>query len=82
MEASECNVSLMYHIKRKLGITNPALTPRQEMAKDIGEMFDAWREEDETDDQEELARRDAEWETFKANMNANRADEGRAPVFP
>lgn len=81
MEASECNVSLMYHIKRKLGLTNSNLTPRQEMAEDVKQMFDAWRMEDATDDEEELARRDAEFETFKANMNANRADEGREPVF-
>lgn len=42
----------------------------------------SWRAEDATDDPVELARRDAELEEFKANMNANRAEEGRGPVYP
>ena len=81
-EASECNVSLMYHVKRKLGLTNSELTPRQEMAQDAIRMLEEWRKEDATNDEAELARRDAELEAFKANMNANRAMEGRLPVYP
>jgi hypothetical protein len=46
------------------------------------ELFAQWEAEDATDDPEELARRQAEWEEFKANMNANRALEGRPPVYP
>ena len=30
-----------------------------------------WREEDKTDDPEEIARRQAEWEEFKKDMNEN-----------
>ena len=41
-----------------------------------------WRVEDATDDEEELARRDTELDEFKVNMNANRALEGRPPVYP
>lgn len=81
LEASECDVSLMYHIKRKLGLANSALTPNEEMAQDMKQMFDDWKTEDVTDDEAELARRDAVLETFKSNMNANRADEGRQPVY-
>ena len=54
-------------------------TPKAQAAID---MLTQWKIEDVTDDEEELARRDTELETFKANMNANRADEGRPPVFP
>jgi uroporphyrinogen-III decarboxylase len=34
-------------------------------------MFDAWDREDETEDAEEIARRQAEWEEFKKGMNEN-----------
>ena len=45
-------------------------------------LMQAWRQEDETDDPEELAERDRELEEFKANMNRWRAEEGRAPAYP
>ena len=35
------------------------------------EMLRAWREEDATDDPEELARREADWQEFKKGMNEN-----------
>ena len=44
-------------------------------------LMQAWRQEDETDDPEELAERDRELEEFKANMNRWRAEEGRLPVY-
>lgn len=56
----------------------PKLNERQKAA--IALMQD-WREEDETDDLEELARRDRDLEEFKANMNRWRAEEGRLPVY-
>ena len=55
-----------------------ALNEKQKAA--IALMQD-WREEDETDDLEELARRDRDLEEFKANMNRWRAEEGRLPVY-
>lgn len=45
------------------------------------ELFAQWRAEDATDDPEELTRRDAELEEFKANMNANRAATGERPLY-
>ena len=45
-------------------------------------LIDSWRREDVTDDATELARRDAELKEFILGMNANRADEGRPPVYP
>ena len=45
-------------------------------------LIDSWRQEDATDDETELARRDAELKEFIMGMNANRADEGRPPVYP
>jgi len=45
-------------------------------------LMQAWRQEDETDDPEELAERDRELEEFKANMNRWRAEEGRGPAYP
>ena len=34
-------------------------------------MLDRWDKEDETDDPEEIARRQADWEEFKEGMNEN-----------
>ncbi|HLK58777.1 MAG TPA: hypothetical protein VKU00_19550 [Chthonomonadaceae bacterium] len=45
------------------------------------DLLRAWREEDATDDPNELERRDAELAEFKANLNANRAQSGEEPVF-
>lgn len=59
------------------------LPPRtQTPAERTQALFDRWAEEDATDDPEEIARREQEFEEFKANMNANRAAEGRPPVYP
>jgi hypothetical protein len=45
-------------------------------------LFAAWAEEDATDDPEEIARRNQEWEELKAGLNANRAAVGARPLFP
>lgn len=52
-----------------------------EQQKSLVALLQSWREEDETDDPEELAERDRELEEFKANMNRWRAEEGRPPVY-
>ena len=57
----------------------PTLTAKQKAAIAL---LDSWRQEDATDDAAELARREAELAEFQAGMNANRADEGRPPVYP
>lgn len=44
-------------------------------------LLDRWDKEDETDDPEELDRRDREWEELKRNLNANRAP-GERKLFP
>jgi hypothetical protein len=56
--------------------------PESGSRNSTAELFAAWEAEDGTDDPEELRRREAEFEEFKANMNANRALEGRPPVYP
>jgi hypothetical protein len=50
--------------------------------RDLGELLAQWAAEDATDDPEELARRDAEWDELKANLNANRAAIGERLLFP
>jgi len=50
--------------------------------QDLDELFAQWREEDATDDPEELARRDAQLDELKANLNANRAATGGRLLFP
>ena len=52
-----------------------------EQQKGLAALMQEWREEDETDDPEELARRDRDLEEFMANMNRWRAEEGRLPVY-
>lgn len=45
-------------------------------------LFAAWDAEDATDDPQEIARREREWEELKAQMNATRAELGAEPLFP
>ncbi len=59
-------------------IEKPELNEKQKAAIAL---MQACRQEDETDDPEELAERDRELEEFKANMNRWRAEEGRLPVY-
>ncbi len=56
----------------------PELNERQKAAIAL---MEAWREEDRTDDPEELAERDRELKEFKANINRWRAEEGRPPAY-
>ena len=51
-------------------------------AENLEELFARWREEDATDDPEELDRRDAALKDLKANLNANRAATGERLLFP
>ena len=51
----------------------PPLSVEEQIKKNqaaIG-MLRQWREEDATDDSEELARREADWQEFKKGMNEN-----------
>ena len=57
----------------------PELTEKQ---KGLVALLDSWRKEDQTDDPDELDKRDRELTEFKANMNRWRAEEGRGPVYP
>jgi hypothetical protein len=56
----------------------PPLTENQKAAIAL---LDSWSAEDSTDDEEELARRDVEFEEFKTNINRWRSEEGRPPAF-
>ncbi len=51
----------------------PPLSPKEQRKKNQAaiEMFHRWDEEDKTDDPEELARREADWQEFKKGMNEN-----------
>jgi hypothetical protein len=44
------------------------------------ELLSEWDREDETDDPQEMARRQAEWEEFRRSMNENSLS-GR-PIYP
>ena len=57
----------------------PVLTEKQKAAIAL---LDSWRAEDATEDPAELERRETALQTLAASLNANRAAEGRAPVFP
>ena len=46
------------------------------------ELFAQWAAEDATDDPAEIARRNREWEEFRANTNATRAAAGSRPLYP
>jgi hypothetical protein len=51
----------------------PTLSVEEQREKNQAaiDMLHKWDEEDETDDPEELARREAEWQEFKRGMNEN-----------
>ena len=44
--------------------------------------FQAWKEEDFTDDPEELRKADAELNELLENLNRNRIESGERPLFP
>ena len=52
-----------------------------EPTESLEELLEEWRIARENVTAEELAVGEIEWAEFKANMNRNRADEGRVPVF-
>jgi hypothetical protein len=45
-------------------------------------LFAVWDAEDATDDPEEIAARNREWEEFKADVNATRAAAGARLIYP
>jgi hypothetical protein len=71
VSASEC--------ARQLLVTH--LPPGEPKDRTL-ELFAQWEAEDATDDPEEIARRNREWEEFKANMNATRAGGGARLLYP
>lgn len=44
-----------------------------DQARKLKELFDQWDSEDETKDPQEIRRRQQEWESFKAALDANRS---------
>ncbi len=60
----------------------PPLSPEEQRKKNQAaiEMLREWREEDATDDPEEIAKSMAEWEEFKKGMNENHSS-GRI-IYP
>ena len=51
----------------------PPLSAEEQQKKNQGaiDLLNQWREEDATDNPEELARREADWQEFKKGMNEN-----------
>jgi hypothetical protein len=45
------------------------------------ELFAQWAAEDASMTPEEIAAEQADWEEFKANVNATRAETGERPIF-
>lgn len=70
------------YAKQRLGLADPSQPVPDAKNRALIELLESWRREDATDDEEELERRDAEWEELKANLNANRAATGERLLFP
>jgi hypothetical protein len=45
-------------------------------------LFARWEAEDATEDPQEIAARNREWEELKSSMNASRVAAGEEPLFP
>ena len=64
------------------------MIPEEELSSPIEEddptlrLFAQWDAEDETDDPEEIAVRNREWEELKASLNAERKRSGARLLFP
>jgi plasmid stability protein len=56
--------------------------PPEEPPDRTQELFAQWEAEDATEDPEEIARRNREWEELKATMNAARAAAGARLLYP
>ena len=85
-DAEGVNVETVLHRLIAQIVLPPAPEAREkreptEKQKALVALLQSWREEDQTDDPEELAERDRNLEEFKANMNRWRAEEGRPPAY-
>lgn len=81
VQALQNNLELAQYARQRLGLVEPAALAPDAKKQALINLLRSWREEDATDDEEELERRDAELEAFKANINANRATSGEEPVY-
>ena len=81
-KAQQEGVDIAQYARRRLGLPDvPGNTPDAENMAFL-QLLEAWRKEDATEDEEELERRKAEWQELKRNLNATRAANGEAPLFP
>jgi len=85
-DAEGVDIETVLHRLIALIVPPPASGMREERKltekqKALAALLQSWREEDQTDDPEELAERDRDLEEFKANMNRWRAEEGRPPAY-
>ena len=85
-DAEGVDIETVLHRLIALIVPPPASGMREERKltekqKALAALLQSWREEDQTDDPEELAERDRNLEEFKANMNRWRAEEGRPPAY-
>ncbi len=75
-ETATGGAALQEHINKMIAEAvkrQPPPLSREEQRKKnqaVIDLLHEWDEEDKTDDPEEIARRQAEWEEFKAGMNA------------
>jgi DNA mismatch repair ATPase MutL len=80
--AQQEGMDIEQYAKQRLGLTESPQSGPDAKNRALIELLESWRREDATDDEEELERRDAEWEELKANLNANRAATGERLLFP
>jgi len=59
----------------------PGAPPQSKNNAGLAALLHAWREEDATNDPEEIRQAEQELEEFKHDLNANRAVLGRDPSF-
>jgi len=76
--AARDGVSMADCARRVLADHLPPEAPRDRTL----ELSAQWEAEDATDDPEEIARRNQEWEEFRDNINATRAAAGARILYP
>lgn len=80
-EARRAGLTVSEYAQRLLDEALPGEAAPQPQIDPTIALFQQWEREDATTDPAELARREKEWEEFKAQMNQTRDEVGARRIF-
>lgn len=71
-EAARNGVDVKQYARQRLGLTKTKPSAPDAEGQALIDLMQQWIAEDVTDDPEEIARREADWEELEKNLEANR----------